>query len=41
MIFENDVATLSGSIVDPGTLDTHTATIDWGDLNVTPVARSH
>ena len=30
-IFENGTATLSGTIVDPGTLDTFTLDIDWGD----------
>jgi hypothetical protein len=28
---ENDFATLSGSFTDPGTLDTHTVVINWGD----------
>ncbi|TWT29589.1 PKD domain protein [Posidoniimonas corsicana] len=28
---ENGVTTLSGKIVDPGTLDTFTLTVDWGD----------
>lgn len=28
---ENDTATLSGSFTDPGTLDTHTVVINWGD----------
>nr|AGC72056.1 flagellar hook-length control protein FliK [uncultured bacterium A1Q1_fos_291] len=28
---ENDIATFSGSIVDPGTQDTYTLTVDWGD----------
>src|SRR5690242_12744835 len=31
MIDENDRTTLTGSFTDPGTLDTHTVTIDWGD----------
>ena len=31
MIIENESATLSGEIVDPGTLDTFTLDIDWGD----------
>ena len=30
-INENDSITLSGSFVDPGTLDTHTVVISWGD----------
>jgi hypothetical protein len=30
-INENDSTTLSGSFTDPGTLDTHTVTINWGD----------
>ena len=30
-IDENGVATVSGTITDPGTLDTFTVTIDWGD----------
>ncbi len=30
-IDENGVSTLSGTFTDPGTLDTHTVTIDWGD----------
>ncbi len=30
-INENDTATLNGSFADPGTLDTHTVLIDWGD----------
>ncbi len=30
-INENDSVTLSGSFTDPGTLDTHTVVIDWGD----------
>ena len=28
---ENDVVTLNGQFTDPGTLDRHTVTIDWGD----------
>src|SRR5262249_26301558 len=28
---ENDTTTLSGSFADPGTLDTHTVVINWGD----------
>ena len=31
MINENGVATLTGTISDPGTLDTFTLDIDWGD----------
>ena len=30
-INENDSVTLSGSFSDPGTQDTHTVTIEWGD----------
>ena len=30
-IAENGMATLSGSIMDPGTEDTFTVTVDWGD----------
>ena len=30
-ILENDTTTLSGTFTDPGTLDTHTVTIGWGD----------
>src|SRR5262249_5320249 len=30
-INENGSVTLSGSFTDPGTQDTHTVTIDWGD----------
>jgi hypothetical protein len=30
-IDENDSTTLSGSFTDPGALDVHTVTIDWGD----------
>lgn len=30
-IDEGEVATVSATITDPGTQDTHTATIDWGD----------
>jgi hypothetical protein len=33
-INENDVATLSGTFTDPGTLDAHTVLIDWGDGTV-------
>ncbi len=32
-IDENGVVTLTGSFEDPGTLDTHTVTIDWRDGN--------
>ena len=28
---ENDTVTLNGQFIDPGTLDSHTVTIDWGD----------
>jgi hypothetical protein len=31
VINENDTVTLSGAFFDPGILDTHTVTIDWGD----------
>ena len=30
-INENDSVTLSGSFIDPGTQDSHTVTIEWGD----------
>jgi hypothetical protein len=30
-INENDMITLSGTFIDPGTLDTHTVIINWGD----------
>src|SRR5206468_1609432 len=30
-INENDSTTLSGTFTDPGTLDTHTVVINWGD----------
>jgi Ca2+-binding RTX toxin-like protein len=30
-ILENGVATLTGTITDPGTLDTFTLNVDWGD----------
>jgi len=33
-INENDWATLSGDIIDPGTRDTFTLDVDWGDGNV-------
>jgi Ca2+-binding RTX toxin-like protein len=29
--FENDTVSLNGQFIDPGTLDSHTVTIDWGD----------
>ncbi len=28
---ESDSSTISGTVLDPGTLDTHTVVIDWGD----------
>ncbi|MEJ2392690.1 MAG: PKD domain-containing protein [Gammaproteobacteria bacterium] len=31
VIDENDFATVTGSFIDAGTLDTHTVIIDWGD----------
>jgi uncharacterized repeat protein (TIGR01451 family) len=31
VIFLNDPITLTGVFTDPGTLDTHIATVDWGD----------
>ncbi|MCR9200559.1 MAG: PKD domain-containing protein [Planctomycetaceae bacterium] len=31
VISENETATLSGSFTDPGLLDEHTLTVDWGD----------
>jgi Ca2+-binding RTX toxin-like protein len=31
-IYENDVATLTGTITDPGILDTFTLDVDWGDM---------
>src|SRR5262249_20570051 len=36
-INENDSTTLSGSFTDPGTLDTHTVVITWGDNSSTAV----
>lgn len=33
----NDTVTVNASYTDAGTLDTHTATIDWGDGNSGPV----
>ena len=35
-IDENDTATLSGTIVDPGTLDALTLEVDWGDGQIEP-----
>ena len=35
---EGATTTLSGSFTDPGTLDTHTVTIDWGDGQPATVA---
>src|SRR5206468_2734435 len=32
-ISENDSTTVSGSFTDPGTLDTHTVVINWGDAS--------
>lgn len=32
---EGDYVTVSGSFTDVGTLDTHTATVDWGDGTIT------
>jgi hypothetical protein len=31
IIYSGDNVTVDASFIDPGTLDTHTATIDWGD----------
>jgi Ca2+-binding RTX toxin-like protein len=36
-IDENGVITLTGMFSDPGTLDTHMVTIDWGDGNSEPL----
>src|SRR5262249_59828266 len=36
-IDENGSTTLSGSFTDPGTLDTHDVTINWGDGNTQTV----
>jgi Ca2+-binding RTX toxin-like protein len=36
-----DVVTLSGQFYDPGTLDTHTAVIDWGDGTVETLPVPH
>ncbi|NND75131.1 MAG: hypothetical protein HKN44_09000 [Ilumatobacter sp.] len=33
---EGEVVNVTGTFTDVGTLDTHTASIDWGDGNVTP-----
>ena len=33
---ENGLVTVPGTFTDVGTLDTHTATVDWGDGNTTP-----
>ena len=33
---ENSAMALSGTFVDPGTADTHTVVIDWGDGNTEP-----
>ena len=38
IIQENGTETVSGVIVDPGTLDTQTVTINWGDGTATAVA---
>jgi hypothetical protein len=35
---ENQTATLLGSIADPGALDTHAVTIDWGDGSTSTLA---
>ena len=37
-INENDYATLSGTIVDPGTLDSFTLDLDWGDGGTNSIA---
>src|SRR5207245_2043342 len=36
---EGDMITLDGHFTDPGTLDPHTATIDWGDGSPPTVLR--
>ena len=36
-VYVDSVTTVSGTYADPGVLDTHTATIDWGDGNVEPL----
>ena len=33
---EGEIVTVSGAFTDVGTLDTHTAVVDWGDGNVDP-----
>jgi hypothetical protein len=38
IILENGTETVSGVIVDPGTLDTQSVTINWGDGTATAVA---
>ncbi len=35
-VFEGEQVELASILTDPGTLDTHTAEIDWGDGNTTP-----
>jgi hypothetical protein len=30
-VYENGIVTLTGNVVDPGTADTHTLDVDWGD----------
>jgi hypothetical protein len=46
VVFANESIMISGAFIDPGTLDTHTVVIDWGDntldttINVTPGQRS-
>ena len=37
---EGDTVTLDGQFTDPGTLDPHTVTIDWGDGSTPTVALS-
>jgi hypothetical protein len=37
VIDEHGVVTLTGNVVDPGTLDSHTVTIAWGDREVTTI----
>ncbi|MBW3539574.1 MAG: right-handed parallel beta-helix repeat-containing protein, partial [Planctomycetes bacterium] len=39
-ILENDSVTLTGSFTDPGTADTHTVSINWGDGQTTSLATS-
>ena len=36
MVYSGENVTVAASFADPGTLDTHTATIDWGDGNTGP-----